>query len=130
MPPFINIVLDGPPGPVAGRFVEVEDDKGASINVGEWVQRPDGTWGLRIPEFNDRVRQVLADVARQECRGWTDCDPAPPLAPGETPRRCPSCEAVLILAGSEEKCAATARQPMDGTTVRPCAAKGGCDGSD
>ncbi len=46
--PFIDIVFDGPPGPVSGHFVEVENDKGASISVGEWVHRPDGFWALRI----------------------------------------------------------------------------------
>ena len=46
---FIDIVFDGPPGPVAGRFVEAENSEGMSISVGEWVQRPDGFWALRLP---------------------------------------------------------------------------------
>lgn len=33
----IRIVFDGPPGPEAGRFIEVEDLNGASLSVGEWV---------------------------------------------------------------------------------------------
>ena len=45
----IDIVLDGPPGPSSGRFVEVEDEAGRSIDVGKWVERPDGYWALRIP---------------------------------------------------------------------------------
>ena len=45
----VDIVFDGPPGPEAGRFVEVEDENGASINYGEWVEREDGYWVLRIP---------------------------------------------------------------------------------
>lgn len=44
----INIIFDGPPGPEAGRFVEVETDAGRSINVGEWRKRSDGLWALRI----------------------------------------------------------------------------------
>jgi hypothetical protein len=48
LPKHIDIVFDGPPGPEAGRFVEVENDTGASISIGEWVQRPDGYWVLRI----------------------------------------------------------------------------------
>lgn len=44
----INIVFDGPPGPEAGRFVEVELDDGRSISVGEWIERLDGMWALRI----------------------------------------------------------------------------------
>jgi len=45
---FIDIVFDGPPGPNPGRFVEVENSKGASIRFGEWVHREDGRWVLRI----------------------------------------------------------------------------------
>lgn len=45
----IDIVFDGPPGPEAGRFIEVEDSSGKSISFGEWMQRPDGYWVLRIP---------------------------------------------------------------------------------
>lgn len=44
----IDIVFDGPPGLVAGRFVEVEDVFGKSIRFGTWVHRPDGYWVLRI----------------------------------------------------------------------------------
>lgn len=45
---YIDIVFDGPPGPEAGRFVEVENAQGASIRVGDWIERPDGYWVLRI----------------------------------------------------------------------------------
>jgi len=48
MTKHIDIVFDGPPGPEAGRFVEVEDDAGKSIKFGEWVHRPDGYWVLRL----------------------------------------------------------------------------------
>jgi hypothetical protein len=48
MPDHIDIVFDNPPGPECGRFVEVEDASGRSINLGEWVERPDGYWVLRI----------------------------------------------------------------------------------
>jgi len=47
----INIIFDGPPGPEAGRFVEVETDDGKSINAGEWSKREDGFWNLRITEL-------------------------------------------------------------------------------
>ena len=46
---YVDIVFDGPPGPESGRFVEVEDASGKSIRLGEWLQRPDGSWALRIP---------------------------------------------------------------------------------
>ncbi len=45
---YVDIVFDGPPGPEAGRFVEVENSLGQSIRFGEWVHRPDGYWVLRI----------------------------------------------------------------------------------
>jgi hypothetical protein len=44
----IDIVFDGPPGPDAGRFVEVEDEAGRSVDVGEWIEMDDGYWVLRI----------------------------------------------------------------------------------
>lgn len=44
----INVVFDGPPSHASGRFVEVETDDGRSINAGEWRQRDDGLWSLRI----------------------------------------------------------------------------------
>jgi len=46
--PFIDIVFDGPPSHESGRFVEVEDETGKSIKIGEWLQRDDGFWALRI----------------------------------------------------------------------------------
>lgn len=45
----LNIVFDGPPASESGRFVEVETDDGASVRVGEWIDRGDGTWALRLP---------------------------------------------------------------------------------
>ena len=47
----INIIFDGQPGPESGRFVEVETDDGKSINSGEWIERPDGLWALRITQL-------------------------------------------------------------------------------
>jgi hypothetical protein len=46
--PTVDILFDGPPGPEAGRFVEVERD-GKSVRLGEWVERGDGYWALRVP---------------------------------------------------------------------------------
>ncbi len=45
---FLDIVFDGPPSHESGRFVEVEDANGRSIRAGEWLQRKDGYWALRI----------------------------------------------------------------------------------
>ena len=49
MTTFIDVVFDGPPGPEAGRFVEVEDASGKSVKFGEWVHQEDGYWALRFP---------------------------------------------------------------------------------
>lgn len=35
MTEFVDIVFDGPPDHEAGRFVEVENDKGESISLGD-----------------------------------------------------------------------------------------------
>lgn len=58
----IDIVFDGPPGHEAGRFVEVENAAGASINFGEWVERADGYWVLRIPAPGMTVAEMVAAV--------------------------------------------------------------------
>ena len=58
---YVDIVFDGPPGPVAGRFVEVEDESGASISIGEWIERADGFWALRVPDgSSERIAQLRA----------------------------------------------------------------------
>lgn len=48
MKDYVDIVFDGPPGPVSGRFVEVENSSRSSISFGEWLKRDDGFWVLRI----------------------------------------------------------------------------------
>ena len=47
-PGQVDIVFDGPPGHESGRFVEVEDLNGASVSVGDWIERPNGQWALRL----------------------------------------------------------------------------------
>jgi hypothetical protein len=44
----LRIVFDGPPGPESGRFVECETPDGKSVNAGEWHERSDGLWELRL----------------------------------------------------------------------------------
>lgn len=44
----LDVVFDGPPGPTAGRFVEVENTSGAGVRAGEWIDRGDGMWALRL----------------------------------------------------------------------------------
>lgn len=57
-PIFLDVVFDGPPGPEAGRFVEVEDAHGMSVSIGEWIDRGDGYWALRL--------HVAKEVRRDE----------------------------------------------------------------
>ena len=45
----LHIVFDGPPSHEAGRFVECETPDGRGLNAGEWHERDDGLWELRIP---------------------------------------------------------------------------------
>ena len=47
----INIIFDGPPSHKSGRLVEVELDNGKPINTGQWIDRGDGYWTLRITEL-------------------------------------------------------------------------------
>ena len=57
----LQVRFDGPPGPVSGHFIEVEDEAGRSICAGEWVQ--DGEFWLLIID-TDRLEplpQVLVD---------------------------------------------------------------------
>jgi hypothetical protein len=68
----IDIVFDGPPGPVAGRFVEVEAETGASIRCGKWIDC-DGLWRLRIDLPTEALAQgkrVGLEEARKEARRW------------------------------------------------------------
>ena len=44
----LNVVFDGPPDHVSGRFVECETDDGKSVSAGEWIKRDDDLWSLRI----------------------------------------------------------------------------------
>jgi len=65
----MKIRFDGPPGPEAGRFVEVEDRHGKSISAGYWEQDAD-YWllNLAVEEPIHRIRQAFDDI-----RGdWTD----------------------------------------------------------
>ena len=46
----ICIIFERPPGPEAPRFIEVEDEEGNSVSVGEWVELKDrGYWALKLP---------------------------------------------------------------------------------
>ncbi len=59
----IRIICDGPPTPEGCQFVEVEDALGRSFNAGEWRERADGLWELRIVDL-DLAAQAAAAVPR------------------------------------------------------------------
>jgi len=60
---LIDIVFDGPPGPKPGNFVEVENVRGESINAGEWIDRGDGMWALRLEAVgNGQVHAISIPV--------------------------------------------------------------------
>jgi hypothetical protein len=66
----IDVVFDGPPGPDGPRFVEVETPDGKSARRGEWLQREDGYWVLRI-EDPAALRADL-DATKEAIRTYLD----------------------------------------------------------
>ncbi|TCM51396.1 hypothetical protein [Kribbella sp. VKM Ac-2568] len=68
----INIVFDGPPAHDGGRFVEVETDDGRSMRIGQWLERADGRWVLRI----ENVQIPSPDVINRPDEAVHD-DPEP-----------------------------------------------------
>lgn len=52
---FIDIVCDAAPGPDGCTFIEVENCNGQSIRYGDWVERGDGYWALRLPVRGDSL---------------------------------------------------------------------------
>lgn len=65
---FVDVVFDGPPSHESGRFVETEDPQGCSFNAGEWIDRKDGYWALRIP-LAPKVRVRLPALRSYEANG-------------------------------------------------------------
>ena len=60
----IRIVFDGPPSHEGGRFVEVENEHGEGMSLGEWKQEGE-YWHLEFPNpaqlkaENERRRELL-----------------------------------------------------------------------
>lgn len=73
----IDIVFDGAPGPTGGTFVEVENDLGHSIKLGEWFQRSDGYWVLRF------TAKDLRRVGLRFPSTTHDWDMMKPVGPGD-----------------------------------------------
>lgn len=59
----IRIRFDGPPEHTAGRFVDVEDESGAGVSVGRWVQ--DGDYWLLVMDDPRALRARIATLERQ-----------------------------------------------------------------
>ena len=73
----VHVVFDGPPGHDAGRFVECETPDGRSFNAGEWHERSDGFWELRIkcaPPSSDVAELVEALDKAAMFVGWASLD--------------------------------------------------------
>lgn len=91
-PGHTDIVFDGSPDHKAPVFVEVEDEQGRSIRFGEWLQRPDGYWVLRISASArliaaaPEMRELIAEQARVSC----ECD--------DIPGACNPCRSRALLA--------------------------------
>ena len=64
MADHVDIVFDGPPGPEGNRFIEVEDSNGKSIAFGEWIERKDGRWVLRITAADLQKPRRIVDTAK------------------------------------------------------------------
>lgn len=71
-----RVVFDGPPGHESGRFVECETADGRSVSVGQWHERPDGFWELRIADRlatltgPGEVTDAMIDAG---CDAWVKC---------------------------------------------------------
>jgi hypothetical protein len=78
---YIDIVFDGPPGPEGGRFVEAENEEGKSIIAGEWINRADGFWSLRMRPISNLEARIAAARKLAKCdypyqpRGFCMCKP-------------------------------------------------------
>jgi hypothetical protein len=59
---YVDIVFAGPPGPEPPRYVEIEDEYGRSMRYGQWVEREDEVWVLRIPSVRESNAQPPPSV--------------------------------------------------------------------
>jgi hypothetical protein len=60
--PYVDVVFDGPPGAQSGRFIEAEDEHGCGTRAGEWIDRGDGTWALRIQVPVEEKLQAASEL--------------------------------------------------------------------
>ena len=64
---WFDIVFDGPPSHESGRFVEVEDSTGESVKAGDWIDRGNGLWALRI-----QYEQAMAIYNSAKAKGLVE----------------------------------------------------------
>jgi hypothetical protein len=62
---YLDVLFDGPPSHEAGRFVECESPAGTGVKAGEWIDRGDGYWALRIDIA--AIRAEARRAAIEEC---------------------------------------------------------------
>jgi len=79
----LAIVFDGPPGPEAGRFIEVEQEDGSSVKAGQWEKRENGQWVLHLrvidediapsPETHPNEEKVLGNLMSEDACPLVHC---------------------------------------------------------
>lgn len=68
---YFDVLFDGPPGHLPGRFIDCLDEQGRGLGIGKWVDNGDGTWALRIPRPAGPLSEpALAD--RINAMAWPD----------------------------------------------------------
>jgi hypothetical protein len=53
----VRMVFDAPPGRDMPTLVEIEDQSGRAIDIGEWRARPDGYGNSSFPSGKDRSQK-------------------------------------------------------------------------
>lgn len=105
-PQGLRIVFDGPPGPEAGRFVEVENAAGRSVHAGEWRERTDGLWELVLhaaapqPEQSGLVEAASAVIRVADW--WAENEDSPKSALAHFARATDALRAALSAQGASK----------------------------
>lgn len=73
----VFIVFDGPPSAQSGRFIEVENTHGASVQAGGWKERADGLWQLGPFVVLDGAC-ITGEVRRESAESCLEAEPGYP----------------------------------------------------
>jgi hypothetical protein len=95
---YIDILFDAPAGDGA-RFREIQDGRGCRVEVGRWLERPDGSWALRIAR--DDLPEAHVDDTLTTKLDASDGEPWRDLA---RPRARPSLATVSLQAAASFLC--------------------------